>query len=120
MYKYFNELPLGESIESDYLTWKPEQHIATPKHDILRSLVPLVKHSFVTMEEDDNIFKITCQCFNGFVTCKGGSGELLYINFLHAGLSTLVIYPEYLDNKNFYFQWPYRTKMQRIHMNLLK
>ena len=58
------------------------------------SLVPLVKHYFVTMEEDDNQFKITCQSSNGFVTCSGSSGELLYIEFLHYGMCTIGIYPE--------------------------
>ena len=28
---------------------------------------------FLTMEEDDTIFKITCQIFNGFVIFKGRS-----------------------------------------------
>ena len=69
--------------------WKSENYRLTPKNDILRSLVPLVKHYFLTMEEDDNKFKITCQQFNGFVTGLGRSGELLYTKFLYAGLSTL-------------------------------
>ena len=59
-YQYFNELPLGESIESSYLMWKSEQHRLPPKYDILSSFVTLVKHYFVTMEEDNNQFKITC------------------------------------------------------------
>ena len=63
----------------------------------MHSLVPLVKHYFVTLEKDDNLLKITCQCSNGFVTCKGRSGEMLYINFLHAEFYTLVIYPEDID-----------------------
>ena len=54
LYQYFNEIPLGESIESAYLKWKSEQHILTPKYDILRSLAPLVNHYSVTLEEDDN------------------------------------------------------------------
>ena len=49
LYQYFNELPLGEAIESDHLTWKSEQHRLTPKYDILCSLVPLEKHSFGNM-----------------------------------------------------------------------
>ena len=53
-FQYCNELPLGESIESAYLKWKSEQHILTPKYDILRSLAPLVNHYSVTLEEDDN------------------------------------------------------------------
>ena len=92
----------------------------TPKYDIMLSLVPLVKHYFVTMEEDDTLFKITCQRCNGFVTCKGRIGKLLYITFMHAGFSTFVIYPEDLDPENFYFQWPARIKIQRMHQNLLK
>ena len=34
--------------------WKSEQYILKPKYDILRSLVLLVNHYFVTIEEDDN------------------------------------------------------------------
>ena len=49
------------------------------------------------MEENDNQSKITCQRCNGFVTCKGMSGELLYITFLNAGFSTLGRYTEELD-----------------------
>ena len=52
MFRYFNEMPLGEAIESDYLMWKSEQHILTPKYDILCSLATLVNPYFVTMEED--------------------------------------------------------------------
>ena len=63
------------------------------------------------MEEDDNLFKITCQLCNGFVTCKGRSGELLYINFINYGLSTIGLYTEDIDPENFHFQWPARTKM---------
>ena len=44
LFQYYNELPLGEDIESAYLTWKAEQHILTPKYNILCSLVPLVQH----------------------------------------------------------------------------
>ena len=100
--------------------WKSEQHRLTTKYDIMRSLVPLIKHYFVTMEEDNNLFKIICQHCNGFVTCKVSSVELLYITFLHAGLSTLGIYPENIDSENFYFQWPDRTKMQRMYKKFLK
>ena len=56
------------------------------------------------MEEDDNQFKITYQRFNGFVTCKVRSGEMLYINFLRDELFTLGLYPEELDSETFYFQ----------------
>ena len=64
LYKYPIELPLGESIESDYLTWNSEQHRLTPTYDILRSLVNPVKQYFVTMEEDEFQFKINCQRCN--------------------------------------------------------
>ena len=43
LFQCFNELPLIEAIESSYLTWKSEQYRLTPKYDIMRSLVPLVK-----------------------------------------------------------------------------
>ena len=82
--------------------------------------MPLVKHYFVTTEEDDNQFKITCQRFKCFVTCKVRIGELLYINFLRAELSTLVLYPEDIDTENFYFQWHARTKIQRMYHKFLK
>ena len=72
------------------------------------------------MEEDYNQFKITYQWCNGFVTCKGMSVELIYITFLCGGFSTLGIYPEELDPEIFYFQWPVRTKMQRLYQNILK
>ena len=36
LFRYLNELTLGKSIESSYLTCKSEQHILTPKYDILR------------------------------------------------------------------------------------
>ena len=100
--------------------WKSEYHILTPKHDILRSLVPLVNHYFLTMEKDDNISKMTCKWCNGFVICKCRGRELLYINFLRYGLSNLVLYPEELDTEKFHIQWPARTKMQRMYQDLLK
>ena len=55
----------------------------------------LVKNYNVTMEEDDNQLEFICQLYNGFVTSSGRSRELLYITFLHSGISTLGIYPEY-------------------------
>ena len=73
LFTYYNEIPLGEAIESYYITWKSLQHRLTPKYDILSSLVTLVKHYFVTMEEDDNKLKMTCQHCNSFVTCYGKS-----------------------------------------------
>ena len=63
---------------------------------------------------------MTCQRLNGFLTCKVGSVELLYITFLHAGLSTLGLYPEDLDSEIFYFQWPARTKTQRKYQKFSK
>ena len=87
-------MPIGEYIESDYLTWKSEQHILTPKYDILRLFVPLLKKYHVTEEDDcDKPFKITCESCNGFVRCSGKSGELLYITFLYEGMSNLGLYP---------------------------
>ena len=76
----------------------------TPKYDIMHSLVPLFNNYFVTMNEDDTLFKVTCQHYNCFVTCKGSSGELLYITFPHTGFSTIVLYTEGLDHEIFYFQ----------------
>ena len=49
------------------------------------------------MEEDDNLFKITCQRCNVFVTLKGRSVELVYVYFLRYEFYTLVIYPEEID-----------------------
>ena len=120
LYKCFNELPLVEDIESAYLTCMSEQHRLTPKYEILCSIVLLVKHYFVTMEEDDNKFKINCQWCNGFETCKGIIGELVYITFLHSRLSNLGRYPEELYKGNFYFQWPTRTKTQHVYQEILK
>ena len=90
--------------------WKLEQHKLTPKYEIPYSLVHLVNHYFLTMEEDDNQFKITCQRFNSFVICSGRSVEVLYITFLCDGMSTLGLYPEKLFKENFYFLWHARTK----------
>ena len=66
------------------------------------------------MEEYCNQFKITCKHCNVFVTCSCKSGELLYITFLHAIMSTLRPYPEELVPETFSLQWPARTKMQRF------
>ena len=76
----------------------------------MRSLVPPIKNYLVTMEEDHTLFKIICHRCNGFVTCKGSSGELLYITFIRSGFSTIVLYPEELDPEMFYFQWHIRKK----------
>ena len=72
--RYFNKLTFSEAIESDYLMCKSEQHILTPKYHIMRSFVTLVRQYFVTMEEDDNQLKITCQRCNDFLTYPGRSG----------------------------------------------
>ena len=74
----------------------------------------------MTMEDDDDQLKITWQLCNGFVTCSGNIGELLYIPFLGAGMSNLGIYLEEIFPENFYFWWPSRTKIQPIYHMLLK
>ena len=51
---------------------------------------------------------------------KRRSVKLLYITFLHSVLSNLVLYPEELDPEIFYFQWPVRTKIERMYQNILK
>ena len=66
-------MPLGEAIESAYLMWKSEKNRLTPKYDILRLLVLLVKHYFVTVGEDYNQLKITYQRCNGFAALKVSS-----------------------------------------------
>ena len=66
------------------------------------------------MEEDDNPFKITYQCCNGFVTSSGRSEKLLDITFLNSGLYTLGLYPEELVPEIFYFQWADRTKIKHM------
>ena len=70
LFKYYDELPLGESIESADLMWNPEQHRLTPKYYIMRALVTLVKHYHVNFYNHNKKFKITYQCCNGFVTCS--------------------------------------------------
>ena len=44
---------------------------------------------------------------------------MLYITFLHDGVSTLELYPRELV-PNIYFLWPNRTKIQRMYQKLLK
>ena len=39
LFQYYDEMPLGEDIESSYTMCKSERHILTPKYDILCSLV---------------------------------------------------------------------------------
>ena len=60
----------------------------------MSSLVPLLKQYNVTMEEDDNEFKINCQRCNVFLTCSDRCEELLNITFIHDEMSTLGLYPE--------------------------
>ena len=86
----------------------------------MSSLVPLLKHYNVTMEEDDNEFKINCQSCNVFLTCSDRCGELLNITFIHAGMSTLGLYPEMIVPGSCYFKWPARTKIQCIYQIILK
>ena len=100
--------------------WKSEQHRMKPKYYIIRSFVLLVKNYFVTMEEDDNQFKITCKRCNGFVTCSVRSGELLYIIFIRYGFYNFGLNTEELDPDIFYFQWPDRTKIQRLYPKFIK
>ena len=72
------------------------------------------------MEDNDNLFKITCQRCSFFVTCKYRSGELLLTTFIHDGLSNIGLYPEFIDPENFFLQWIDRTKMQRMYQKFLK
>ena len=94
-------MPLGEAIESSYLTLKSEQHRLIPKYYNPRSFVLLVKQYHVTYEDDDKPFKITCQYCNGFLRCSGSSVEIIYIKFLHYGEPTIGLYPEDLDTERF-------------------
>ena len=66
LFQYHNEVALGEYIENYYLIWRSEQHRLTPKYDIIRSVVPHLKHYHMTMNNDYNQIKITCQQCNGF------------------------------------------------------
>ena len=95
-FQYYNELNLGESIESVYHNWKSKQHRLIPKYEILALFVPLEKHYHVTYEEDDKPLKVTCQRFNGFVTRFGRSRELIYITSILSGMFTLGPYPKEL------------------------
>ena len=65
--------------------------------------MPLVKHYHVTyVGDDDKPLKITFQNFDGFIRCSGKSGKLLYITILHSGISTLGLYPEYINPQIFF------------------
>ena len=46
--------------------------------------------------------------------------ELIYIIFLHSGISTLGLYPEEIVSKHFFFQWPARTKILCMYQNMFK
>ena len=74
----------------------------------------------MTLEEDGNKFKISCQHYDDFVICSDNSGELIYMSFLHYRTYTLELYPEKLSTENLYFRWPNRTIIQRIYLRLLK
>ena len=58
--------------------WKSEQHILSPKYNILSSFVPLVKYYPVTyVDDDDKPFKIICKYCNGYLRCAKKSIELI-------------------------------------------
>ena len=92
----------------------------TTKYDILRSLVLILKHYNITVEEVNNQFKITCQNFDVFITCYVRSGEIINNTFIHVVMSTLGVYPEDIVPEKFYFQWPDRNKIQIIYQRILK
>ena len=100
--------------------WKPEQHRMTSKYDIMCSLMTLLNQYFVTMEEDGNQLKTTCQRCNDFLTNSCSSIELLYIKFLHSWISTLGLYPEDIISEILCFQCPAKTEMQHLYQNILK
>ena len=55
-----------------YPTCNSEQHILTPKYDILHSLVTLVKYYHVIeMDYDDKPFKNKFHHCNGYLICDG-------------------------------------------------
>ena len=93
----------------------------TPKYDILRSFMPLVKQRhFNYVGDDDKLFKIAFKCYNGFLRCANKSVELIYITFLHSGMSTLGIFPADLNPVIFFFRWHDRTKINHIYHRLFK
>ena len=61
------------------------------------------------VDDDDKPLKIHCSHCNRYIKISGRSGEILYVNFLHAGMTNIGLYPKYLDTKQFLFQWPGRT-----------
>ena len=77
------------------------------------SFITLVKHYHVTyVHEENKLLKINCQYCNGYVSLVRKSGKILSINFLHEGMSTIVLYPEGINPQNLFFPLPVRTKMQ--------
>ena len=52
------------------------------------------KTPHVALNENDKPIKITCKICNRYIRFSGKSGELIYINFIHAGMYTIGIYPE--------------------------
>ena len=84
------------------------------------SLVPHVKHYNVDMDYDDNYLTITYQRCNGCVTCSSRSGELLYINFIHAVMFNLVLCSERIVIESFYYWLRARNKIQIIYQKFLK
>ena len=64
----------------------------------------LVKHYHVTVEDDDDKpFKTSCKRSNLFIIFSVKIQELLYINFLRAGMSTIGLNPEELVPELLFF-----------------
>ena len=71
----------------------------------------LVKHYHVNYVYDDNKpFIITYKYCNRLIICAGKSGELIFIPFIHADMSTIGILPEDISPGHFFFQWTGGTK----------
>ena len=63
-----------------------------------------VKYYYIDLVDDDKkIFKITCKHCNGYIQCAEKSGEMLYINFIHTGMTSLGLSPEEIYPDNFFF-----------------
>ena len=62
----------------------------------------------------------TVNFVNGFVKCSEKSVEILYIAFLHAGMTSFGIYLDDNNPEHLFFQWYIRTKMKCISQSLLK
>ena len=90
--EYNDELPMVSSIEIFFLIWKSETHRMTPKYDILCSFVLLVKDYHVSSENNyEKATKFTCQYCNRYLECAEKSEEIIYTNFLCAGMTNLGI-----------------------------